>query len=205
MMADDVRQGASARIQQRQEGICARERLSQELRAAYSQRAVRRVLESPEFENARIILSYRAVKGELSLDGLDEPAEKLGKSIAYPLCTSRTEMVALLPGSADSWQKGAFGILEPVLEKSSLVAPEDIDLVLCPCTAFDEDGNRVGMGAGYYDRYLPACTKASIAAVAFEAQKTDRVLAAGWDHPMQAVFTESACYGCGKDTGAQEP
>lgn len=46
-----------------------------------------------------------------------------------------------------------------VREKSELVLPEKIDLVICPCTVFDEEGSRMGMGAGYYDRFLPLCSQ----------------------------------------------
>lgn len=240
MAIDGTGQGPDSRNWQRQQGIRAREQLSGEQRLAYSQRIVQRILASPEFQSARTILSYRAVKGEVSLDGLDgavgvvgvdgldgmsEAADRLGKRIVYPRCVSRTEMIALFPAvairrgtgtasrqgaddtdgrqgaddtdsrqAADGWQVGSFGILEPDPEKSALIAPDEIDLVLCPCTAFDEHGQRIGMGAGYYDRYLPQCSKASIAAVAFEAQKAERVLAEDWDYPMPLIFTEAATY-----------
>ena len=74
------------------------------------------------------------------------------------------------------------------------IRPEEIDLVICPCTVFDEAGGRMGMGAGFYDRYLPRCVNARIAAVAFEAQKADCVPMEAWDRPMDLVFTEKAVY-----------
>ena len=56
---------------------------------------------------------------------------------------------------------------------------------------YDEDGNRMGMGGGYYDRYLPKCGNAIIAAVAFEAQKALTVPVEETDIPMDMIFTES--------------
>ena len=103
-------------------------------------------------------------------------------------------MIALIPSGADPWKPGAFGIREPAREASEEVKPEDIDLVICPCTVFDESCNRMGMGAGYYDRYLPKCVNAVICAVAFEAQKTEHVPADEWDRPMDLVFTEESVY-----------
>ena len=50
------------------------------------------------------------------------------------------------------------------------------------------------MGAGYYDRYLPKCTKACVAAVAFEEQKAVRIPVAPWDYPMEYIFTEQTTY-----------
>ena len=110
-----------------------------------------------------------------------------GKRFCYPLCRSKTEMDAYLPGA---WQTGAFGIKEPDPARSEWVPPEGIDLVLCPCAGFDGAGNRVGMGAGYYDRYLPQCKNAAIYAVAFEAQRLTQVYTDEHDRKMDGVITE---------------
>ena len=119
--------------------------------------------------------------------------QEYGKTAVYPLCVSKTEMIALHPSSDEAWEEGHYGILEPVREKSELVLPEKIDLVICPCTVFDEEGSRMGMGAGYYDRFLPLCVNARIAAAAFECQRVQKVPADEWDRPMERVFTE--CFG----------
>ena len=97
-------------------------------------------------------------------------------------------MDAYLPGG---WKTGAFGIKEPDPAQSEWVTPEEIDLVLCPCAGFDDDGNRVGMGAGYYDRYLPQCSNAAIYAVAFEAQRLEQVYTDEHDRKMDGVITEA--------------
>ena len=55
----------------------------------------------------------------------------------------------------------------------------------------DEQGNRLGMGCGYYDRFLPGCENAFLAAVAFEYQRTARIPAEPWDRPMDAAVTEN--------------
>ena len=66
--------------------------------------------------------------------------------------------------------------------------------MICPCTVFDEACGRMGMGAGYYDRYLPKCAGAVIAAAAFEVQKAARAPMEPWDRAMELVFTESCVY-----------
>lgn len=88
----------------------------------------------------------------------------------------------------EGWRRGAFGILEPI--KGFVVRPEEIDLVICPCSGFDEDGNRLGMGGGYYDRFLPQCKNAVKIAVAFEAQKLPHVHTEAFDVKMDAIITE---------------
>ena len=139
-------------------------------------------------------MSYRAMKAEVDLRELDEHAKRLGKRVVYPRCMSATEMIALYPISDEDWQRSSFGILEPSLDTAIQVDPAEIDLVLCPCAAFDEAGNRLGMGGGYYDRYLPLCRNATVAAVAFELQKTRKIQPEPHDRRMDIVFTDSTTY-----------
>ena len=178
----------------RGEKIRARDSLPAQVRAERSERIVQRVLGSPEFQDAKPVMLYRAVGGEVRLDGLEQAPEARGKRFVYPRCVSDTEMTALLPRGGDAWEAGYAGIREPVPEKSQVIPPEEIDLVLCPCTVFDEGCGRMGMGAGFYDRFLERCPNAAVAAVAFEAQKVDTVPVEAWDKPMDAVFTEAAVY-----------
>jgi 5-formyltetrahydrofolate cyclo-ligase len=50
-----------------------------------------------------------------------------------------------------------WGILEPSGENSIKILPEQIDLVIIPLLIFDKNGNRVGYGKGFYDRFLQQC------------------------------------------------
>ena len=192
----------------RKSRIAARDALSVEERDRLSKSIVSRILASPVFRQAKTILIYKGIRGEVRLEALEEAvgigaagsseeaehADFAEKRLVYPLCISKTEMIALEPLGEDSWKDGYCGIREPVREKSVEIRPEEIDLVICPCTVFDEAGGRMGMGAGFYDRYLPRCTNAHIVAVAFEAQKADCVPMEPWDRPMELVFTEKAVY-----------
>lgn len=174
--------------------IAARDSLPAGVRAAASERIVERILSSREFENAKTVMLYRAVRGEVNLDGLASSPLAQGKRFVYPRCVSSTQITALLPLGEDAWETGYAGIKEPIPEKSEVITPEKIDLVLCPCTVFDEGCSRMGMGAGFYDRFLEHCPNAAVAAAAFETQKADTVPAQSWDRPMDAVFTEQATY-----------
>ena len=185
----------------RKSRIKARDSLTPQAREERSARIACRIAASEEFQKARTVLLYRAARGEVRLEALESAPEAQGKRLLFPLCTSATEMVALLPQGEDAWKSGYCGILEPVLEKSQLIPPEEIDLVLCPCTVFDERCQRMGMGAGFYDRYLLRCTNAHIASVAFEAQKALEVPADPWDQPMELTFTEEAVYRRGPSEG----
>ena len=175
----------------RREKKQARSSLTPEERAKKSARAVERLAASEVFREARTVMIYDHVGGELSLDSLLTHPAAAGKRFCYPLCVSRTEMIAMIPGA---WQPGAYGIREPVRALSEEIPPEEIDLVVCPGTAFDPACNRMGMGGGYYDRYLPRCEKARIVMAAFEVQKTEALPVDPWDRPVELVFTEDAVY-----------
>lgn len=179
--------------------IQARNNLSSAERDKFSKQIVGRVLASDAYHKAQNIMVYRAVKGEVDLRALEAVAKKDGKALYYPLCVSKTDMIALapndnLPVGQIAWEKGAFGIMEPVREYSGEILPEELDMVICPCTVFDEQGGRMGMGAGYYDRYLKKCTKACATTVAFEVQKTEHVPMEEWDIRMNMIFTEREVY-----------
>ena len=176
------------RNEQRKQGIASRNALSMDEVKRRSLKIVEAIVASPLWQEAETVLSYRAVGHEVDLSALEDYARAEGKRLCYPLCTAPGQMIALLPLSADSWHRGSFGITEPVREKSEEIAPENIDLVLCPCTAFDRKNHRMGMGGGYYDRYLPRCKGAHIAAVAFAVQECDALDTASWDADMETVF-----------------
>ena len=190
---------ASYRDWLRRRKIAARDGLTPMRGGFLSDRIVKRVLRSPEFLRAKTVMIYRAVRGEVRLQALESAAGG-EKRLVYPLCRENRMMEARLPEARAAWRTGAYGIQEPDPARSELVPPSEIDLVLCPCTAFDESGGRMGMGGGYYDRFLPLCGNAAVAAVAFEVQKAEHVPMEPWDRPMDVVFTEEAEYRRGPET-----
>lgn len=195
-MASDIQSHFLAAYKKwlRKEKIKAREQLPLQTQQEFSQAIVAKIAATPAFQNAKCIMSYRAMQGEVDLTELHRLAGSLGKTVVYPYCASRTEMLALLPNSDTAWKAGAFGILEPIPEQSQQILPEQIDLILCPCSAFDEQCRRLGMGAGYYDRFLPQCSNAHIYGVAFEVQKADSVPTDPWDYPIEQFITEEMIY-----------
>lgn len=178
----------------RRQGIAARGELSREMIRDHSHKIAEQILASEEYTNAQVIFSYRAIKAEVDLREVHAQAEKDGKTVLYPRCVDVENMQALLPESADAYRKGPFGIEEPDPEHSRIFDPAQIDLILCPCTVFDEQGGRIGMGAGYYDRFLRQCENASVLAVAHEVQKRKKVPMDPQDHFMGGVITEKTRY-----------
>lgn len=187
-MAGIIREKFPSLYKKHQRGSCllARRALSPEKRAEYSRSIAGTIASSPAFRAAHTVMLYRAMPDEVDLSGL----EAYGKRLVYPCCLSSHNMEARAPEPGCGWEKGLYGLEEPDRKASSVVAPEDIDLVICPCAGFDNNRNRLGMGAGYYDRFLPRCVKAVKFAAAFEAQRVNNVFC--WEHDvrMDAVVTE---------------
>ncbi len=170
--------------------LAERNALSGEDRSEKSAEICRRILACEEFRRARVVMLYRSVRSEVSLEGLTDAEPGGEKIFLWPRCGRNGVMDAVLPEG--EWTRGAFGIPEPAA--GVIVDPRDIDLVICPCAAFDETGVRLGMGGGYYDRFLPRCVRAFSAAAAFEAQKADALPTDEWDVRMDRIFTELTAY-----------
>ena len=178
--------------------IRARDSLSEGVRQEKSAALCRHILSLEEYRSAKTVMIYKYVRGEVQLGALEEAnacaPEAERKRFVYPVCLSEGEMIAICPGSPDTdsiaWKKGAFGIPEPDPARGEIVPPEEIDLVICPCTGVDERGMRLGMGGGFYDRFLPRCHGAKVLAAVFEVQRIPEVPALPWDQPVDGVVTE---------------
>ncbi len=175
---------------QRQHAAAARKALTPEQRREYSEAICRRLLELPQVQSARTVLSYRALPEEADLSLVHEALRQRGARLCFPVSLPGGVMEAWEP---EGWKQGRYGIQEPDRETSRRVEPEELDLVLVPCVGFDRRLDRIGHGAGYYDRYLPACRCPAVAA-AFEVQRVPRLETDAFDRPMDAVVTEKTVY-----------
>jgi len=89
-----------------------------------------------------------------------------------------------------------FGIPEPRVNPRKLLRPTQLDAVLMPLVGFDDHGNRLGMGGGFYDRSFAfrharrSWRKPLLIGVAFELQRCPPLPAAAWDIPLDGIVTE---------------
>ena len=182
------------KARQRAEGIAARQAIAGAERVEKNREIARRVMQLPEFDSAKVVFSYCAVRGVADPALIDRAARDLGKQVAYPVCCGGGRMFAAVPDAPEAMQRGLYGILTPVPGHYRIVSPVRIDLALVPCTAFDSRCLRLGMGSGYYDRYLRLCTHSFAVALAFEVQKVFFCAAERHDLFLDAAATEAQLY-----------
>ena len=176
----------------RERVIRAREAMTPDDRIGKSRQICSSILHTVEYREAHTLMLYKSFRGEVLLTDLEAACTKDGKKIAYPVCTSNRKILAV---SSKNWKKGAFGIPEPDPETGEILAPEEIDIIICPCVAFDLQCYRLGMGGGYYDRFLSELgNEVKTWGVAFEVQKVEQIPIEPWDIPLRQVITEDRIY-----------
>ncbi len=155
------------------------------------------------FRPGRRVAAYLAMPGEVSLAGAITEALESGTEIYVPQLASRRRgrmrFVRLRPDCPLRPNAAAFGILEPAASSGEWLPPRCLDVILVPLVGFDREGNRLGMGAGYYDRALRrrrdrdrAWRRPRLVGIAFGCQETARIEPSPWDVALDVIVTETA-------------
>ena len=140
------------------------------------------LLEIPEVRDAKVITSYYPMPGEPSLITLNDQLVAQGKTLLLPRITNNQMEFAKYEGALV--QRGAFN------EPPGNIFIGEINVVLVPATAIDHNGNRLGQGGGYYDRFLVK-TSAYRIGIVHEREFIKKDLPTEWfDQKVDAVATE---------------
>lgn len=171
----------------RQRVLDARFRLTQEERRAKSREIEKRLFGLPQFQAARTVMLYASFRSEVETHDMVRRALESGKKIVLPRVKGKVLDLFQIRDFDREVKPGKWDIPEPVGGKQ--VGPEDIQFIVVPGAAFDESGNRLGYGGGFYDKLLKEFAGSS-AALAFELQIVPQVPAGPHDVPMQRIVTE---------------
>ena len=166
-----------------------RRALSQQEQLAATHAVCGHLRRTPALAQAKTVMAYMAVRGELSLEPLLEELLAAGRVLCLPRCGEAGRMSARRVTALSQLVSGAYGLPEPG-EDCPEIAPEEIDAVLVPGTAFDVRGGRIGQGGGYYDRFLPR-THAYRIGICHDFSLLGSVPVQAHDQRMDAVVSPS--------------
>ena len=180
-----------------------RQQLSRAEQQTAAQQLAQNLCHLPVFQRSQRIAFYLANDGEIHLDEVMEAAWKRGKQCYLPVLRGNSDkrlwFARYKPG--DKLICNRFMIPEPDVPGNRLIHAWSLDLLLLPLVVFDKQGNRLGMGGGYYDRTLAYLAnrqiwkKPRLFGVAHEFQKSASPLSSrDWDIPLDAAVTDQHYY-----------
>lgn len=167
-----------------------RRALSIEYRQQASRKMQAELTRLPCYQAAEYIMLYMAMQDEVQLDELIAMVLKNGKKAVIPLVTGAGLMEAVELSDMADLVPDKYGIKTVSEEKRRLIAPDKIDLIIVPGVAFDKAGHRLGMGGGFYDRFMLRASRAVRAALAYDCQLLAAVPAEVHDLTVDYIITE---------------
>lgn len=181
-----------------------RTRLSSEERTAAAHDLCDHAVSTRLFLACRRIACYLPNNGEIDPRPIIERIQRMNKTCYLPVLSrlghDRLWFAAYTPGVA--LKPNRFGIPEPDVPSAQLVRARELDLILMPLVAVDRDGNRLGMGGGFYDRSLEFLRhrtrwhKPHLLGLAYDFQRleNERLPVQPWDIPLAGVITDRGVY-----------
>ncbi len=130
---------------------------------------------------------FASFRSEVDTEPMIRRALHSGKRIILPKVRGKELSLFEIKDFDRDIVPGTWGIPEPGEAYPAFL--HDIALIIVPGAAFDEWGNRMGYGAGFYDKLLPVFTKTTVA-LAFEVQIVAHVPVDSHDIPVQKIVTE---------------
>ena len=144
-----------------------------------------------EFKAARAVMLYMPIAHEVDCLSAAMVAWQQDKTVLVPkVDRQRGRMTAVTcRGMDDDMVSGSYGIREPANGELWLV--EEIDFIVVPALAYDRSGNRLGRGAGFYDRFLSQKGLGAVTCgLAFDEQGVDAVPVHDHDWPVAILVTD---------------
>jgi 5-formyltetrahydrofolate cyclo-ligase len=145
----------------------------------------------PQFRSATRVALFWPIEGrnEVDLRPLAKSLRSRGINVAFPSIDPETRVMTFrYPPDPETMEERGLGFAEPAYEDPEA---RDLEVVVVPALGLDAAGNRLGYGAGYYDRTLPQfCPPATSIAVAFDFQLLIEVPTTEGDVPVHVVLTD---------------
>ena len=158
-------------------------------------------LKSENTTNSKHIAIYLSNDGELDTSLLIKELWNLNHVVYLPIIHpfNGANLLFQRYEKNSPMRANRYGILEPKLNCSQICPLTALDYLLMPLVAFDKQGNRLGMGGGFYDRTLARLheqnwQKPQLIGLAHECQKVDALPIESWDVPLKTIITPDKTY-----------
>ena len=186
------------KAQIRHELLSKRDSIPPEVRRVKNKMVCERMLSLDEFNNASIIFFFASFRTEVDTTEMIKSALTSGKRVLLPkVDKDRHELLLYEIKDFGELAPGYMGIPEPPFSEKQM-SINDADIVIIPGAGFDESGNRIGYGGGYYDRLLSGLQKEiPIIAPAYEEQIEDCIPSEPHDIRVQMIVTDRRVIRCG--------
>jgi 5-formyltetrahydrofolate cyclo-ligase len=143
----------------------------------------------PKIKNGKTIVIYNSFKKEVKTKKFIKFLLKKKYKIYNP-CIINDKIVPCKLLSLKNLQNGRYGIPEPK-NKIKLKSLSKIAAVIVPGIAFDKNGNRLGFGMGYFDKFLKKIKRDTLKiGLAFSFQVLKKIPATKNDIKMDYIITE---------------
>lgn len=162
------------------------------------QHLIGHLVDYPAADQTIHLLSYRSHRHEVITDRLFASPPARCRMFAPRVVHEHMHWLEVTPETI--WQTGAFNIPEP--QNGFEWQQNDINILLCPLVGFDRSGNRLGMGKGFFDRWLADYRQHIdlLVGLAFACQELPAIPAEAHDIPLDAVITEKGWIPCHKSS-----
>lgn len=188
---------AASRQQIRQAVRQQRRLLTPEQQSRFAQQASERIMAHPKIIQAESVAVFLSFDGELDTHPLIQQMWLQGKRVYLPvLHPFRTGYLLFLRYAPDTkLVRNRLKIMEPCLDIRHVLPLPQLDVLLTPLVAFDHQGQRLGMGGGFYDRTLQYRNQMSRGpypiGLAHDCQQVDALPMESWDIPLPEIITPS--------------
>ncbi|GAB3489147.1 5-formyltetrahydrofolate cyclo-ligase [Marinomonas epiphytica] len=149
------------------------------------------LLKKLDLKQPQSIAFYLSNDGEISPHHLVQSCWHNKQTTFLPILDQQALLFAHYH-QTNEWQMNRFGIKEPC--GSSIIKGHELNLVFLPLVGFDQQGERLGMGGGFYDRTFankPSTKPPYLIGLAHDCQQVKHLPTQSWDVPLDAIMTPS--------------
>ena len=148
-----------------------------------------RLNEDEHLQKAETILMYYSLHDEVNTHQYIDYLLALGKKVLLPEVIDGENMVIREYTGKHDLKEGAFHIMEPIGSLFPEEKYQEIHLAIIPGMAFDQQGNRLGRGKGYYDRFLQKIPQVYKIGICFPFQLVDEIPTEETDIKMDTIMS----------------